>query len=780
MLYVDSFISVLYIIAVLSLPITIPLLVIYDKNRTRKKNAMLLAAQNGTVEEQSCNETPKPKKHIQFSSSSFMLMIGTALVILSGIAFGVANWVKTTPTGRVSIIMIAAAASFAVSTLFRKVLKLERTSAAFYCVGTVFSATALITAGFYKLMGDWLAVNGEGFGMLLALSSFTVSVLSLIGAKMYTHKALSYTGLLAISAGMLFMTVQAADDSCHAVGALIIMQAAITAVFHLFGMNKHFPDYIPVKNAADITSALYGGLSLAYALATVLSPDVGTFLVLITLLVQTIVYGVKMHSPVLHGFRSVIAEITAFAAAFAVSNGNPDTAAIFTFGLLAVIIFAADTLIPVIRTRFSIILSLSVVFIGGIINSSEHDAMCCTIGIISALALYAYSVYSKERVSAGFFGILSPVIPISLCFSIDYIIFHNANSSHLTVSIIITAAFFIAAALIISSVMKKKSLAVYSGMVTSAVMLFLLPNEEEHLVLIILAAIAHLFVSERFRVNWTAFGSSAVIIAAVSKLIDDISFSSDRTYALFFFAVFIAFMAVSRIFHHSGLFIRSNDRLSIDTIQLMSWMFILFSCTDCDYAGFVKTLALTAYLANFVRKNTDKNTASVIYTISVITAAFAVITRPFSFFANDMIEYKTNLAVIALAGAAFSLIWKSMNKAVHVISSVTYLIAYAGLIADAIHFHSAGNTIFVLSVTVGILLLSFFCRNKTWFTASSVSLIIITLWSSREYLKSLNWWAYLFIAGMLLIGAAAVNEYLKKKGKTIRSAVNDKFNDWAW
>lgn len=783
MLYASALLKTLFIILNLSLPVTIPLLVLYDKNKSQKRKEMLLEAASDSdsdIQGAAPDNVQETKRHIQFSSSSFMLLIGSALVILSGIAFGVANWVRTTPTGRVSIIMAAAAASFGVSTLFRKVLKLERTSAAFYSVGTVFAATGLFTAGCYDLMGDWLSASGDGCAMLLALAAFTVSVLSLIGAKMYTHKALSYTGLLAASAGLICMAVQVVDKPYQAAAILIVLQAALTAAFHLFGTDMHFPDYLPVRNAADITAALYGGIALAYGLATINDPDLITFVVFITLIIQSVIYGVKYKSSVLHGFRTVLSLLTAFSAACAVNDVFSTENAVFLFGLMALIIVAADRLFPVIRTRFSTVLSLSAVLISGIINAYADNAMCIITGIISAVVLYAYSVYSKERISAGFFGLTVPLIPLILGFNCNNYLFRYDSISHLNFSLLFTAAFFIAVSFIINSVLKKKSLAVYSNMLVSAIMLVILAMDEKHIIPIIAVSAAHIIVSGRFKVNWTAIGSSAAIITALSILIDDIEFHDPRAYAIFYLAVFLLLLAASRLLHPNGIFYRSDNRISIDTIQLMAWIFILFDGSYFHYAGFVKTLALTAFLANFVRKNTDKNTAAVIYTISTIIAAFAFITRPFCFFSNDMIEFKINLAVIAAAGAAFSLIWKNRSSAVRVISSITYLIAYSGLILDAIRFHSAGNTIFVLSVDVAILLLSFFFRNKTWFTASSLSLIIITLWSSREYLMSLNWWAYLFIAGMILISAAAVNEYLKKKGKTIRSAVNDKFSGWVW
>ena len=45
---------------------------------------------------------------------------------------------------------------------------------------------------------------------------------------------------------------------------------------------------------------------------------------------------------------------------------------------------------------------------------------------------------------------------------------------------------------------------------------------------------------------------------------------------------------------------------------------------------------------------------------------------------------------------------------------------------------------------------------------------------------ALNWWIYLFIAGVILIGLAAGNEYCKKNNETIKTSVIKKFSGWSW
>ena len=85
-----------------------------------------------------------------------------------------------------------------------------------------------------------------------------------------------------------------------------------------------------------------------------------------------------------------------------------------------------------------------------------------------------------------------------------------------------------------------------------------------------------------------------------------------------------------------------------------------------------------------------------------------------------------------------------------------------------------------MTVMLLVLIVSIMARSKTWFITSASCLLIVTLYATREYLMALNWWIYLFFAGMILIALAAVNEYCKKNNETLRSSVVKRFSSWTW
>ena len=137
--------------------------------------------------------------------SNVLFLIGTIFVVLSGIAFGVASWVHTSHTGRVSIIIAAAAVSFILSIIISRFLKLSVTAVSFYVLGTGFLSTALLTAGYYSLMGSWLSFTGDGLFALLAASSALAAIMLFAGVKLYRSLPLMYAAL-SVSALSLFFT----------------------------------------------------------------------------------------------------------------------------------------------------------------------------------------------------------------------------------------------------------------------------------------------------------------------------------------------------------------------------------------------------------------------------------------------------------------------------------------------------------------------------------------------------------------------------------------------
>ena len=155
-------------------------------------------------------------------------------------------------------------------------------------------------------------------------------------------------------------------------------------------------------------------------------------------------------------------------------------------------------------------------------------------------------------------------------------------------------------------------------------------------------------------------------------------------------------------------------------------------------------------------------------------------TRPFFVPENMMISNKITFAIIALTGAAFRVIWRKHEKGAKIASNIIFVCTFSALMIDALYFENGGNTVFVLAVTTAILIASFMIKSKVWFSVSSIAIVTIILYAAKDFLSSLSGWVYLFAAGLILIGIAAINEYYKQKGENVKSKLAGVFSDWRW
>ena len=173
-------------------------------------------------------KTVKVNKKHDMTVSNILFLIGTAFIVLSGIAFGVAKWVHTSHEGRVAIIIAASAVSFILSAVVGKFLKLNGTSISFYVLGSGFIATALLTAGFYKLLGEWLSFGGDGIFALLSLSSGISALMLFAGNRIFKKLPLIYTALSASALTLLFAVNQISTDLMITAPIFLTLQIIIT------------------------------------------------------------------------------------------------------------------------------------------------------------------------------------------------------------------------------------------------------------------------------------------------------------------------------------------------------------------------------------------------------------------------------------------------------------------------------------------------------------------------------------------------------------------------
>ncbi|WP_295154964.1 hypothetical protein [uncultured Ruminococcus sp.] len=257
--------------------------------------------------------------------------------------------------------------------------------------------------------------------------------------------------------------------------------------------------------------------------------------------------------------------------------------------------------------------------------------------------------------------------------------------------------------------------------------------------------------------------------------------------AVIVFSIFMTAVlaVVSRLMFPDSLIKKTeNKKYQLDIPQLGIFLCVLSCHAESSiFSGrarlFIALLEMAVFSANLIRRNNSGPANRSCMTLAAGFGAAALIARPFMAFENAMITTKIILVIIVAFGLAVKKIWAENEKVSREFSQAVFMAAFLLLIFDGLTNQSLTNSLIVLSVSLALLIYSFIRKTRRWFLVSAVSLLGLTLYITGDFLAAIAWWAYLLIAGILLIVVAAMTEYFRQ-----RSAKNPQeerfFIDWKW
>lgn len=744
-------------------------------------------------------QPPKPqKKQHDMTVSNVLFLIGTAFVVLSGLAFGVAKWVHTSHAGRVAIIMAASALSFILSGVVGKFLKLNGTSTSFYVLGSGFIATALLTAGFYQLMGEWLSFSGNGTFALLAMATGISAVMMFIGNKIFSKLPLIYTALSASALTVLFAVFQISTDLMVSAPIFLAFQAAITASIYAVKIFNGKKNEFQIKVIGSCAAFIYGCFPVIYVFQSLRQPTFVSYLVLAATIAQLLFYGKKTKEEVFVSINSLVTILLAYMTSVNVANETETRSGILTFTTLAVIICLLHRFVPLFKNYFTEAITLLTAVISAfvcIFSAGEEAFIPEIILSASVSAIIASYIFHKKEVIQSIAGFIAPVLPALITEMTANNIartYNIKNTDHLyTIAWSIFAVLLIASTIIIAYLPKiafdfhakhprSNDIALYVNMVASGLILMLIPTVKALIIILAVICFIHFAISNKLRCNFTAIISSVSFLSCIIATMDEGTQSKLFT-SIVFMIVFCIYMAISKLMYNNGIIVKSNDKLIFDPMLFSGWLAIIMMYPEASRtSAFFLILSIAIYCACFIKKNTSQEVAAVLLTVTASLTALALMFRPFLVPESKAVSWKISIGIVALVGVACRYIWREFSNAAKHASNSIYLTAFIALLIDALYFDTAVNTIFIMSVMLFVLITSIMARSKTWFISSASSLFTITVYATREYLMALNWWIYLFLAGITLIALAAGNEYCKKNNQTLKSSVAKRFSGWTW
>jgi len=731
---------------------------------------------------------PPRKKH-DMTVSNVLFLIGTFFVVLSGLAFGVARWVHTSHSGRVAIIAAAAAVTFILSAVIKKFLKLSGTAVSFYILGTGFMSTALLTAGFYRLMGEWFSFHGDGACALLAASTALAAAMLFLGNKLFSKLPLIYSALSCTAFALLFAAFQAGDTIEGTVPVLIILQAIVTAIIYVFKAADGKKHELPFKIVGSAAALIYGVCPAMYVLSEIASPSVQGYFISAVIIAQLVFYGFYKKIEGLIYAESVVSLLLALMFSLDVYNGYDRRSSCLCFFGGAFLIYIIHRFVPGFRHIFTESFTFAASVISAVVclaNASEFEYIPeIMIAMLVSAVIGAY-VFSKNNIISTAAGITAIYLPMLTCGSAIRIIISETGLSRVSANTLcwcFLAFIFTASAFILKRFAGKAAQGIeaarYTDLIAAGVILIAASETGRFFLVPLAVCLIHFAVSNRMRYNFTALLPALSFIITVYKAVT--AYSSDEIIKLIVLsAVFLTYMGLSRLIYSKGIFVASDEKTVLDPMLSTGWLAIALMNGQGRNTAFCMLMAMAVYAACFIKKNTPDHVSSILLTITTALTAIALITRPFLIPDSEQISSKITIAVIALTGLVCRFIWRKYTSAAKYASNCLFIFSFIALLADALRFDNGGNTIFVMAVMMLVLIISIMTRSKTWFIASSACLLTITVYATREYLMALNWWIYLFFAGMMLIGLAAFNEYCKKNNETLRSTVAKRFSGWTW
>lgn len=739
---------------------------------------------------------PKPKRE-PLGTSTVMLIIGVVLLVLSGIAFAAANWFKASPVERVLTIFFASVVSFMISVLFVKLAKLKETSASFFCIGCMFVSIALLTAGHYKLFGDWFSLHGDGYGLFAGFASAVAAVAVLLGNRFFKFKGLTCTGLglgsLSIFLAALEATVFTSEHK-FAAFSLAVLAVQIVMVLSVYFLRLHEKSSAPnaVKAVADVSIVVYSVIPALCALSEWFEPIAATYIILLGFIFELIVCGIKFNKTYMFVTETVISEILASIIACQISGNDKESITGIVCGAVFLAVYLVNCLIPKLRNEISGVISVIGMIIGAFISigvsSSTFFAESMIVPAIVSLIILMHT-FSSSQLVQQLSGLGSTIVPAAMLFSVIEHITEKETLGYIEAQHIVYGigaavmgiiAFVLnylpeVAAKFTLSHPRKSDIVLYSNIVTGSFLLIFSCNNSKFIWIPMLAGAVLFAASFTLSTNISSILPVMAEILCISSLTSGTANGSKWLQ----FGMFAVLALVSVFFCRDGIVTKNNGKIKIDTALFTGWLPIFLMFDGNGTAAFLGLCSAAVYAACFVKRNTSEKSSNVLFTVSAFFSTLALLNRPFLTRFEDIVMSKITLFIIALAGAAIRIIWKKYSGG-KIVSNIIFIISFTGLILEALDYQTGGNTLFTLIVSTIILIISFMSKSKTWFTVSTVSIALIILYSAVKYFDSLSWWVYLFAAGLILIGIAAINEYFKQKGETIKSKAASLFEGWTW
>ena len=165
-----------------------------------------------------------------------ILGLGVGLVVIAGIVFATSTWNTLSGSVKTIILVFSAILFFLVSVLAEKKLNLKVSGMMYYMLSNVLLAISILAAGYFEIFGNWFSLNGAGSNLFITVLWAVIGVLSELAYTKYKNKKVLYLMYLSFMS-VIYFGVLATGLTCD---FSILIVSVILAIGTLYKRTDVF------------------------------------------------------------------------------------------------------------------------------------------------------------------------------------------------------------------------------------------------------------------------------------------------------------------------------------------------------------------------------------------------------------------------------------------------------------------------------------------------------------------------------------------------------------
>lgn len=211
------------------------------------------------------------------NSANILLIMGVLLILISGLIFATTTWNYLDDIVRTAIVAAASLVFYLGYVFAEQKLKLTRTAIAFYCLGSIFLPITVFTAGYFKLLGDYVSLDGDGDKLLWAMILLPVFLTASFAAKKYLYNFFLWIGFSSVTliVGFLLRSFISDKDifvlalTIYSGVSLLIIEILLRKTIAVTDFQKIVFLNLPLYSILNIS--IIGVIGLVFSSASIIS-----------------------------------------------------------------------------------------------------------------------------------------------------------------------------------------------------------------------------------------------------------------------------------------------------------------------------------------------------------------------------------------------------------------------------------------------------------------------------------------------------------------------------